>query len=82
MGLLFLCASLYYLPCCYSVPMWVIQKPKAFHRQGWTCCCLDLKNNLCFKRGNVTGSEVTGSEPEPETGKEAECGWRCLLAGV
>lgn len=39
MGLLFLCMS--HLPfallprCAHFVPMWVIQKPKVFHRQGW-----------------------------------------------
>lgn len=30
----------------------------------------------------MTGSEVTGSEPEPETGKKAECGWLPLLVGT
>lgn len=83
--LLFLCAPhrpFALLPgCAHSAPVWVIQKPKAFHRQCWACCRLDLKTNLCFKRESVTGSEVTGSEPEPETGKKAECGWLHLLSG-
>lgn len=29
----------------------------------------------------MTGSEVTGSEPEPETGKKTECGWLPYLLG-
>lgn len=69
MDLLLLCAShllFAMLPrCAHSAPVWVILKPEAFHRQGWAWCCLDLKINLCFKKGSVTGSEVSGSEPEP-----------------